>query len=49
MMETIYNKFCKHFSSLISKLAITTVNSACMMGLGQLVEPESLQRFKVNQ
>lgn len=49
MMNTIYNKCCKLFASLISQLAITTVNSACMMGLGQPVEPESLKRFKVNK
>lgn len=46
MMYIIYEKFCYLFASMISKLAITTVNSACMMGLGQPVEPESLKRFK---
>lgn len=45
-MEKIRKYFFKSFAFLISALAISTVNSACIIAFGQEKEPDSLKRFK---
>lgn len=46
-MKTNFKKFTANiFACMLSFLAISTVNSACVILLGQDEEPESLKRFK---
>lgn len=46
MILTIKEKMYTVFAFIISCLAIFTVNSACIVLLGQPEEPESLKRLK---
>ena len=45
-MKKIKNTLFKGFAMMISFLAISTVNSACILTFGQDEEPESLKRYK---
>lgn len=36
----------KQLVTLLNRLVIFSVNSACIFGLGQPLEPKSLERFK---
>lgn len=49
MVKIICKAALRMFSLLLLTLTVFTVNSTCIMGLGQEVEPESLSRFKKNK
>lgn len=36
----------KQLVNVLNRLVIFSVNSACILGLGQPLEPKSLERFK---
>lgn len=46
MKKNVIMSCLKMLSGILSMLAIYTVNSACVIVLGQDEEPESLNRFK---
>lgn len=46
MKTTITNLLSKVMGQLISKLAVYTVNSTCLVGLGQEPEPDTLSKYK---
>lgn len=45
-MKHLKNYILKSFAFVVSLLAVSTVNSACVIVFGQEKEPESLARFK---
>lgn len=46
MINKLINQFLVLFADMLTHLVSFTVNSACIMGLGQDEEPHSLKRFK---
>ena len=46
MKNIITKTLCNSFAFVLSFLTIYTVNSTCLLGLGQEKEPESLNKFK---
>lgn len=46
MNNKVLTTSLKFFSSILCALTVFTVNSACILVLGQEKEPESLRRFK---
>lgn len=48
-MEKLSTLVSKGLAFLVSNLGIYTVNSTCMLGLGQEEEPVSLSKYKVER
>ena len=52
MINKIYNYLKKNLAYFLQKAftfsAVHTVNTACLVGYGQIEEPSSLNRFKKN-